>query len=185
MIYRPVNSSGEKLWLNRKVCLNDEVSVKSHAGVCLYASSKHKKNNPVVQRMPQLCIGGSVTHTVEMAEIAFDEKENHLRVVCNVLWKIHNFCAFTSELSSCTPLRLWANWDTGAVRYFETVCRANRQNIKHLCWQSEEKTLCNIHWLLNIQFIQVLYTQTTNLYTIIQSEATSPQSIVYNINVTT
>lgn len=43
---------------------------------------------------------------VEMTEIAFDEKEKHLRVVCNVLWKMHNFCAFTSELSSCTLLRL-------------------------------------------------------------------------------
>lgn len=91
----------------------------AHSCACLHTSIKDKasksctsKEASTVDRYSlcrlfhqlSLSTGRSTTVVVRVRTVV--EREKHLRLVCNVLWKMHNFGAFTSELCSSTLLKL-------------------------------------------------------------------------------
>ena len=99
--------------------------------VCMHLSSKAKS-------MLQLLTGILFHYSFSLVEeeqqlwwvcVSGSWEREHLRLICNVLWKVHNFGAFTSELCSSTLLSLWANWTIRAVLY-DCVCLLGKQ-IKH------------------------------------------------------
>lgn len=91
-----------------------------------------------------LCTGGSTT--VMIRQCAVVEREKHLRLVSNVLWKMHNFRAFTSELCSSTLLRLWANWAIRAVLYSEIVFTGQTDKTSHISVDKGEKNIVQQDW---------------------------------------
>lgn len=76
----------------------DCVSILPQVPVCLHASIKDNKQQPCALKdaptVAGILFAGS---TVKLRDCAVVGKAKHLRLVCNVLWKMHNFCAFKSE----------------------------------------------------------------------------------------
>ncbi len=129
-----------------------------HTATCLCVSAcvyQRKKKPPAILRfkgfakcwqvfslqvlLASLSTGRSITTVMRVTAVV--ERRNHLRLVCNVLWKMHNFCAFTSELCSSTLLRLWANWAIRAVLYLETVFTGQTDKTSRIFVDKGEKNI--------------------------------------------
>lgn len=82
----------------------------------------------------------------------------HPRLMCNVLLKMHNFCACTSEPYSSVLLRLWSSGAIRAMLYFEPLFTGQTDKTLHIYVDKRETIFCNrtkqcYGWILNMKTI--------------------------------